>query len=299
MSHFGVKSVRFRLAAWIAAVLLFALAPLTAATIAVERGLVLDLQSATGESLVAHLASMPEFHASLATARQHIEGLARALSATGATLEIVPPAAAPGAGMVAERRLDLDAGPYLLRYRADAPWLSRLVGRAVALHVLVGAMALTVLLAGAQWIVRTRLVAPLGRIAHQVRFMGRGGGWTPELPEADAELGEVQRAISDLGPALQAQVGQWIEGERRAAMAATLAGVRARLHGPQSRALALAGDLQARGAVIPGARGRLRALVLEIERLSQAIGDLERETFALTPVTVARPEPVPHTKGRS
>lgn len=272
-------SLRRRLAIWIGAAFAISFAGLAAATVATERSLVAGLERAAAESLVAHLAAVPELEADTADARRHLDALAPTFAAGGASLEIAPPAAPSSSHVVASRRIDLGGRTYELRYGADAPWVSRLLWRAVALHLLYGAAALALVLAGVEWILRTRLVAPLARIAHQVRFMGNGGGWSPQLPRADAEIGDVGQAIVELGPALQAQVEQWIEGERRAVIARALAEVRARLREPHRHLLALAGDLQARDAVLPEAKPRLRALIAEIERLTSAIRELEVESF--------------------
>jgi len=107
--------------------------------------------------------------------------------------------------------------------------------------------------------------------------MRRGGGWEPRLPSADAEISEVAEALRELGPALHEQVQTWVEAERRSGVAQALSGGRARLREPKVRALTLLGDLQARGAVSPDAKPKLRALVTEIERLSREIDAEEHD----------------------
>jgi hypothetical protein len=144
--------------------------------------------------------------------------------------------------------------------------------RALVFHLALGATSLLILVAGAEWILRARLVEPLRRMAHQVRFMRRGGGWQPKLPPLDAELTEVGRALEELGPALDAQM-------QRAVTARVLAGLRARLREPQRRALALLGDLEARELVSPDAKPKVRALVLEVERITREIRGEETRLF--------------------
>ncbi len=63
-----------------------------------------------------------------------------------------------------------------------------------------------------------------------------------------------------------------------------MAEIRARLREPKVRALALLGDLQARDAVSPPAKHKVRALVAEIERLAREIDAEEQRIFgALAP----------------
>lgn len=283
-----VQSVRRRLAIWIGAAVLATVAALTTVTVAAEHQLVQALQAAAGESLVAHLAGMPEFRRTAAGARSHLSAMSSALTAAGATLELVPVTTAGGPDVLAQRTLELEDGRYVLQYRADPPWLERLTRRAVALHVLQGVIALALLLAGVDWITRRHLVAPLGRIAHQVRFMGSGGGWSPSLPGVDTELAGVEGALLALGPSLHGQVEQRLEGERRAAVAGALSRLRARMKEPHRSALALLGDLLARGHITPAGKSRARALVMDLEALTAVIAELERDSFG--PVMSAEPD---------
>lgn len=277
-----LRSLRRRIALWIGGVSLAAIAGLTAATVVAERSLVMSLRRSAGESLVTHLAEMREFRRGEAEARRHLQTLAPVLAAGGATLELEEVSAPTFTHALVTRRLTLDAKSYELRYRATESWPASVVWRGIALHVMHGAAALVLLLAGVEWMLRTRLVAPLSQIAHQLRFMGNGGGWSPKLPVTDGEIGDVGSAIAELGPALADQVQQWIEAERRTAIATTLAEVRRRLRAPQQRVLALASDLQARAVVAPEAKQRLRALLAEIDGLSAATRDVERESFAVS-----------------
>jgi hypothetical protein len=276
---FQTRSLRGRLGRWIAWAFTATVALLTAAAVLEERRLVLAVGAANGESLLAHLASMPEFRADHATALAHVRHLDATLRGAGIRLELAPPSAAPGERLVARRSIQVADGTFELRYRADAPWLARLVRRALAFHLVAGAAALVVLLFGAELILRARLIEPLRRFAHQVRFMRSGGGWKPKLPPSDAELTDLARALEELGPALHAQVQEWLEGERRAAAARAVSGLHVRLREPRRRVLALLGDLQARGLVGPDAKPKVRALVLEVERIAREIQDEEADLF--------------------
>ncbi len=273
------RSVRRRLSRWIAWAFTATVALLTAAAILEERRLVFAVGASNGESLLAHLSNMPEFQADHLTAIAHVQHLDTTLRGAGIRLELTAPSAASTGKVVARRSIRLADGTFELRYRVDAPWLTRLMKRALAFHLVLGAAALAVLLAGTEGIMRVRLVEPLRRFAHQVRFMRSGGGWKPKLPPADAELTDLARALEELGPALDEQVQVWLEGERRAAAARALSEVRARLREPKRRALALLGDLQARALITPDAKPKVRALVLEVERISREIDGEETALF--------------------
>lgn len=275
-------SLRRRVGRWIAMAFTAAIVILTATAIAQERRLVLAIAAANGESLLAHLSTMPEFRADRATAAAHVTQLDRTLRAAGSRVELAQPSDRAPARVLARRDLALADGTLELRYAADAPWLDALLKRALAFHLLLGGAALVVLLAGTERILRARLVAPLRRFAHQVRFMGAGGGWEPKLPPSDTELAELARALEELGPALHGQVQAWIDAERRASAALALKDVRSRLRDPRQRALALLGDLQARGLVGPAAKPGIRALVREIERIGREIEAEEHARFGDT-----------------
>ncbi len=148
-------------------------------------------------------------------------------------------------------------------------------------HSAHGVLTLLILLLGMEWIMRRRLLAPLHQLSHQVNHMGKGGGWQPVLPETDAEILEIRTAVRDLGPSLVGQVDEWIQGEKRAAVALALARVRERLREPQRHALVLLGDLQAAGAVASSGKAKARALTRDVEALSRVIDDTENEYMPL------------------
>jgi len=273
-----IGTLRRRLGAWAALALAGVIAALTAAAIVEERKLVLGLQRANGESLLSHLAAMPEFRDDYAAARRHVEMLGPALG-PGVSLELAPADAIADANTLATRGLDLSDGVFELRYALDRTFLLSLARRSALVHAMHGLVALALSLAALDWILRAKLARPLRQIAHQIRFMRRGGGWEPKLPIADAEITEVADALRELGPALHDQVQGWVEAERRAGAAHALSEVRSRLREPKLRALALLGDLQARDAVSPRAKQKVRALVAEIERLAREIDAEEQRIF--------------------
>lgn len=278
-TSFQPRSLRGRLGRWIACAFTVTVALLTAAAVVEERRLAFDIGAANGEALLAHLSTMREFQSDHATALAHVRHIDATLAGAGIRLELTPASVESVGTVVARRSVQLADGTFELRYRADAPWLDSLMKRALVFHLVLGVAALGVLVFGAEWILRARLVEPLRRFAHQVRFMRSGGGWKPKLPPSDAELTDLARALEELGPALHAQVQEWLEGERRAAAARALGELKARLREPRRRALVLLGDLQARGLVGPDAKPKVRALVLEVERVASAIQAEEADLF--------------------
>lgn len=273
------RSLRGRLRRWIVVASLVTIALLTMAAVIEERRLLHEVETANARAFLAHLAEMTQLRADHAIAARYVAEFEGPLRGAGIRLVMVPADAPLEGAVLARRALELADGRFELRYASDAPWTVGLQRRAVAFHLVLGVAALAALLAGAEWILRRRLVIPLSRFAHQVRFMRDGGGWAPRLPSADSELGELARALEDLGPALHAQVDQWVEAERRAAAARAIGDLRAKLREPRRRALALLGDLQARDAVSPEAKPKLRALVAELERIGVEIRSEEAALF--------------------
>jgi hypothetical protein len=282
----SARTFRRRLAAWAVIALAAVISALTVATVLEERRLVTELQRWNGESLVRHLAAMPEFQHDARSAREHVSILSRTLG-PGVSLELVPAGVFAAGTVVASTRLDLADGAFELRFSLDPAFISGLARRAALVHVAYGVIAVVAGLAALEWIVRARLARPLKHIAHRIRFMRRGGGWEPILPRADAEIAEVAEALGELGPAMHRQVLSWIEAERRAGAAHALSDLRGRLRQPKVRAFALLGDLQARGAVSPAAKHTVRAIVVEIERMAREIDGEEHRLFA---ETVLHPE---------
>lgn len=270
-------SLRLRIGGWTVAIFTLTLAASTAAGIFIERRRLLALQAADAGSLLSHLVQMPEFREDRATAVAQLEALSGALRAAGGQVTLAPAKAPRPEGVIAAHELVLGEGAFELRYRGESPQTRDAVRQSVLLHLLHGLLALAALLAGTEWILRRGLVGPLEHIAHQVGRMQKGGGWLPRLPPSVRELDDLEIALRRLGPALESQVQQWIEAERRAAAALALNRVRLRQREPCSRALLLITDLQARDLVVPEAKPRLRALLTEIDRIPRIVAEEESE----------------------
>lgn len=278
-------SLKTKLRAWTIAVFAATLAIFTALGIIQERQQMVELETERARALLAHLAGMPDLAQTREAGLAHLQPLRDLLAATGADVEFLPVTAAspdgPAAKFVLTSRLvALREGAFELRYSVDPGRYREMAQRNVVTHVVHGLLALAVLVAGFEWILRRYLEGPLKTISHQVLLM-RHGGWLPRLPKTDRELEELNRAIAGLGPTLENQVHQWIEAERRAAMADVLRSLRRDLEEPRRRVLAGASDLQARHLIAPEARPKLRALLDDLDKVSHVLADEEQRRFGL------------------
>lgn len=280
----GRSSIRARMRLWIVTVSTLTLMAFTGAGILAERRQLLETEAAHASALLEHLAHMPEFQGSAADAARRLALLHRSLSPVRGTLELAVPG--PGDGqppwaVLARRRLALRDADLELRYRADPGRLSRLTRRAMIIHSVHGLVALAALLAGTEWILRRKLVAPLRAISHQVDLMRDGRGWAPRLAGTDEELRELSEALRGLGPGLEQQVHEWIEAERRGAAALALAHTRRPLQKARGRVLQLLAELEGAWVEPPLDRDRrIRSLAEEIERIpetveAEALGELD------------------------
>lgn len=283
------RSLRWRLRGWTAAAFFVTLAAFAAVGVLDERRRALESEAAGAAALLGHLAGMPAFAAGLDQASRQLDVVRGPLRATGSDIDLVPVGSpqAPGGQLLATQPLELAQGPYELRYRTNGARLAEAARRSVLVHAGLGLLTLVALLAGIEWILRRRVISPLHDISHQVRNMKRGGGWVPVLPSTDAEIAEVAEAVGELGPALGAQVEQWLEGERRAAVALAFARLRDGLRDPQRRALALLGDLQASDLVRPAGKQTVRAVLAAVEQICRRL-DVE-EAARLAPSPAAQP----------
>ncbi len=254
------SSLRARLRRSIFAVAVVTLAAFTGAAIVEEKRLSAENASLHATLLLAHLAHMPEF-APEARSRDARASLAHALS--GATVSRVdllaqgdePPSAWP---VVARRSVRLVDGLFELQYRVDPAHARRAVMRAAAIHAAHGLVALAALLGATEWILRRNLVVPLRALAHQISLIRDGRGWAPHLPPGDAEIAEVATSLEQLGPSLERQVHEWLEAERRSAVASVLARLRSSLAheaGPGRREFLSAIDAEAVRCFAPLSEG--------------------------------------------
>ena len=263
-------SLRSRVTLWNAAVMAATLTALMLAAIHEERGQIVRTEAAHARALLEHLARMPEFQDDVGTVRSHLELMRESLRASGDVLALAPRAERilapenPGARLVATRSLSLRQGEFELRYVSDGDRIRGALRRSVAMHILYGLAALAALVAGTEWILRANLVVPLRSLSRQLDHMRDGRGWLTHLPHTDEELAGVARAVGDLGPALERQVNEWIQAERRAAVALALRSIRSRLRESEDQTATAA------SAVVQAER----------DRYARVLADEERAVFA-------------------
>jgi hypothetical protein len=284
----GRSSIRARMRFWTVTVSTLTLTAFTGAGILEERRQLLETEAGHASALLEHLAHMPEFQGTAGDAARRLAMLHGSLGPVSGTLELAVPGSGEGQlpwTVLARRRLPLHDAELELRYRADPVRLSRLTRRAVLIHSVHGMVALAALLAGTEWILRRKLVAPLHAISHEVALMRDGRGWAPRLPGTDEELRELSEALRALGPGLEQQVHEWIEAERRGAVALALARTRRPLREARGRVLQLLAELEGAWVEPPLDRERrIRSLAEEIERIQEI---LEAEALGALDITRA------------
>lgn len=278
-------SLRARVRLWTVAVFTVTLVAFTAAGIVEERRQLLRAESAHAGALLEHLARMPEFRSGAADATALLSVLRGSSDDLGGSLELGAPVSNPDTegAVLARRRLDLEEGELELRYRADPGRLHAMTRRAILVHSLHGLIALGALLLGTEWILRRSLVVPLGTLSHEVGLMRDGHGWHPRVPATDGELQELTDAVAGLGPSLEKQVHEWIEVEKRGAVALALTAVRARLRDTQQRVLSLVAELEGETYAPPRDREqRIHSLAVEVRRLPELLAEDAHALVATT-----------------
>lgn len=271
----GTSSIRARVRLWTVIVSTATLMAFTGAEILEQRRQLLATEAGHASALLEHLAQMPEFQATAGEAARRLALLQGSVSAADGGLELAAPGssvAQPRWSVLARRRLALRDADLELRYRVDSARLGGLVRRSARIHAVYGLVALAALLAGTEWILRRKLMAPVRAMSHQVALMRDGRGWTPRLPGTDEELRELSEALLGLGPGLERQVHEWIEAERRGAVALALARTRLPLRRAHGRVLQLLAEFEdASAARPPGRERRRQAVAEEIERIPEIL----------------------------
>jgi len=279
-------SLRRRLLAWTLTIVGATVGLLTAAALHEELRALRRLEAAHADAWLRHLAGMPDLQGPRADVEEQLAAVSRSLRAVDAELILSPagPAStAPGdEAVVAVVELPSTGGEArALVYRRLPGRALRLGRRTVAGHVALGIAAVLGLVAATDWLLRRRLVSPVRDLARQLAHMGSRGGWQPRLGEGvDRELQPLWDAIGALGPGLEGQVRQWVEAERRAAVALALSTVCRAMRDPLRDCAARASALQAQGALGPDSKRLVRALVRSIDRAQDALRRRSRATFA-------------------
>ncbi len=269
----GKESFRVRIDVAIGAIFAAAIVALTAATVIESRAELLRAERMHAVALVEHLARMVAGGSSVSAMQEEITRLQKYVSSRESTVELVP-AGSPAPQrqtVLGERKVPFG----VLRYSVANERLSALTWRAILIHGLTASIALVLMLIIVELMLRRRVLQPLESFRRQINHISRGGGWTTVLPEVDAELQELRRAISRVGPALGAQTLAWIETERRATTALIVRRIRSIL---DHRLPALLANIERLAqSRSPSADRLLEACQAEEELLSieSALSDLE------------------------
>ena len=272
---------------WIVLVSTVTLVAFTTAAILEERRRLLETEAVHASTLLEHLAHMPEFQGDAHEAAARLALLRGSLAAAEGKLELAAPgddSGVPSWTVLARRRLVLRDTDLELRYRADPARLRRVTRAAVLIHSVHGLVALAALLLATEWVLRRNLLAPLQALTHQVSLIRDGRGWAPHLPQTDQELRELSEALRGMGPGLEQQVREWIEAERRSAVALALVRLRRRLQETRGRVLDLLAELEGAWVVArPDRERRIRSLVREVDRIPDVLDCEAQHAFGLTP----------------
>ena len=252
----GTVSIRIRLASLTTLVFVLMYVTLVVTDMKAQRDRLLERERVHAEALLDHLVQMPEFRSDLGAASERLAALSTIHAHGGAQISIA--LAGKGASTpeeaigetLAERSVMLSGVAYVVRYRLAPSGLATLNRRTIAVHAAHGLIALVVLLALTDLVVRRRLVQPLERLVSAMHRMA-SGGWEVHVDgEFDREIGPLREEAERLGLRLENQVELWIETDRRIGAAQRLR----RFHDPLRAGL-----------------GRIRALVHAMEGGSTAI----------------------------
>ena len=188
---------------------------------------------------------MPEFRSDLGAASERLAALSTIHAHGGAQISIAlagKSASTPKEVIgetLAERSVMLSGVAYIVRYRLARSVITTLTRRTIGVHAAHGLIALVVLLALMDLVVRRRLVQPLERLVAAMHRMA-SGGWKVHVDgEFDREIEPLREEAERLGLRLLNQVELWIETDRRIGAAQRLR----RFHDPLRAGLGRMGQL--------------------------------------------------------
>ncbi len=296
----GTVSIRLRLASLTTLVFVLMYVTLVVTDMKAQRDRLLERERVHAEALLDHLVQMPEFRSDLGAASERLAALSTIHAHGGAQISIAM--AGKGASTpdevigeaLAERSVMLSGVAYVVRYRLARSVITSLTRRTIAVHAVHGLIALVVLLALTDLVVRRRLVQPLERLVGAMHRMA-SGGWEVHVDgEFDREIGPLREEAERLGLRLENQVELWIETDRRIGAAQRLR----RFHDPLRAGLgrigelvgAMEGDSTAIRESIAGVSTELEALDLLARREEQVLqASLGIAEQALPPIVRRNP----------
>jgi HAMP domain-containing protein len=238
-------SIRLRLASLTTLVFVLMYVTLVVSDMKSQRDRLLERERVHAEALLDHLVQMPEFRSDLGAASERLAALSTIHAHGGAQISIamVGKAAATPEEVIgetlAERSVLLSGVAYVVRYRLARTVITTLTRRTIGVHAAHGLVALVVLLALMDLVVRRRLVRPLERLVAAMHRMA-SGGWEVHVDgDFDREIGPLREEAERLGLRLENQVELWIETDRRIGAAQRLR----RFHDPLRAGLGRMGQL--------------------------------------------------------
>ena len=273
----GYGSFRFRTGVLVALVLASAVAVMTLVTIVQVRRELAMRDTAYGAAVIDHLVAMQTPLSTSHEVREHIGRLQPYLDRVGAAVELLPADDDSGA---TDGRLALLDGEYRLRYVTRNDRMAGLTRRAVVVHLAQGVIALVVLLLLVEWSLRRRIFGPLDVMRRQLEHIRRGGhvAW---LPPVDRELADLSSAVQGIGPAVESQIAEWVETDRRATVAVMFARITRALMPPLRSALVVSERIAANNALPLSARRDARAVRNDLEAAADIFAWCEEDAVAL------------------
>ena len=271
----GYGSFRFRTGALVAVILTTAVAVMTIVAIAQVRRELAWRDAVYGEAVVDHLQAMRTPLSSSGEMREHIRRLQPYLAHVGAAVELLPESEASSG-----RQLPLLDGDYRLRYVTRSDRMAGLTRRAVIVHVAQGVIALVVLLLIVEWSLRRSIFGPLEVMRRELEHIRRGGR-VASLPPADRELAGLSSAVQGIGPAVESQIAEWVETDRRATVAVMFARITRALMPSLRGALTLSERIAGNDRLPLTIRRDARAIRTDIEAAADIFAWCEEDAIAL------------------
>lgn len=254
-------SFRFRTGFLVTLVLTITVAVMTLVTIVQARRELIRRDQVYGEAVIDHLVAMQTPASTSQDVRDQIRRLQPFLDRVGTGVELI---AGGQNARPTDGRLTLLDGEYRLRYVAHAGRTAGLTRRAIAVHLVHGVITLLALLLVVEWSLRRRIFVPLAAMQRELEHVHRGGAVTG-LPPVDHELTGLSSAVQGIGSAVETQIAEWVETDRRATVALMISRITHALMPPLRSALMLSEKI-----------ATTDALPLHIRRDARAIrGDLE------------------------
>jgi len=270
-------SFRFRTGLFVTLILTITVAIMTVVTIVQVQRELARRDAVYGAAVIDHLVAMQTPLSTSQEFREQIERLRPYLDRVGASVELVVDGEEARAG---DARLVLLDGEYSLRYVTRGDRTASLTREALLVHLVHGVITLVALLLVVEWGLRRRIFAPLDAMRRQLEHIRRGGR-VAGLPPVDHELDGLSSAVRGIGPAVERQVAEWIETDRRATVALMFARITHALMPSLRSALMLSEKIATSDGLPLHARRDARAIRSDLETASDIFAWCEEDAVAL------------------